>query len=336
MKRKNIAIRLTIVIVFTASCLSLLFFTTGKEKQTGSVVGEYGRLRVGNGHIVDQTGEPVALKGMSLFWSQWQSEFYNYDCIKWLRDDWNCQVIRAALSTGSNGYAKHPEKEMDKIRKVIDACIDLDLYVIVDWHSHHAEKETDLAREFFREISRLYGNYPNVIYEIYNEPVRSSWEKDVKPYCSLVTETIRKYDPDNVIVVGTPHWSQDVDIVAGNPISGKNIAYSLHFYAATHKEWLREKAQVAIDSGLALWVTEFGTCESDGNGPIDYVEMEKWFDFMEKNKIGWCNWSIGVKEETSSALKPGAKNTGKWPESMLSESGAYIRNKLTENTGSPE
>ncbi len=296
-----------------------------KEK---NVVEKNGQLRVENTQIVNIAGEPIALQGMSLFWSQWGGKYYNADCIKWLRDDWNCQIIRVALATGKDGYAGFPEREMEKVKQVIDAGIDLGLYVLVDWHSHHAEEELDLAIGFFEKIAHMYGEYPNVIYEIYNEPERSSWSGEVKPYANKVIAAIRCIDPDNIIVVGSPHWAQDVDIVAKDPLIGSNIAYSLHFYAGTHKQWLRDKAIIAMDEGLALWVTEFGTCKSDGDGEIDYPEMEKWFEFMEEHSIGWCNWSIGNKDETSAALIPDADSAGGWKESMLTESGNYIRKKL--------
>ena len=120
----------------------ILLITIGKER---TIVDMHGQLQVKNTQIVNEKGEAVALHGMSLFWSQWDSKYYNYDCIKWLRDDWNCQVIRIAMATGKNGYADFPEREMKKVTKVIDACIDLGIYVLVDWHSHNAEEQVNDA-----------------------------------------------------------------------------------------------------------------------------------------------------------------------------------------------
>ena len=293
-------------------------------------VDKYGQLRVEGTQILASDGKPVALEGMSLFWSQWIDKYYNYKCLKWLRDDWNCEIIRAALAVEHNGYLKKPDDERADLDTVVNACLKLGMYVIIDWHSHKAENTTSKAVEFFSEISKKYGHYPNIIYEIYNEPLKVSWENIVKPYHLTVIEAIRKNDPDNIIILGTPSWSQDVDIAADEKVEGDNLAYSLHFYAGTHTQWLRDKAQIAIDKGLALWVTEFGTCNSDGNGPIAYEELERWFDFMEKNSLSWCNWSVSDKRETSAALLPGASEKGQWQESQLSESGILIRKKLKE------
>ncbi len=309
----------------------VLFITCQTNSPTP--VGENGHLSINGTYMVNQDGKPIALKGMSLFWSQWEGQFYNYDCIKWLRDDWNCSVIRAAMGAeADSGYIEFPDIELEKIKEVIDAGIKLGIYIVVDWHSHYAEKSTNEAVEFFSIIAEEYGEYPNIIYEIYNEPLDVSWDTVVKPYSETLIEAIRANDPDNIILVGTPRWSQDVDSAAQNPIQAENIAYTFHFYASTHKQSYRDKCQVAIDSGLALWASEFGTCFSDGNGDINREELTAWMDFMDDNKISWCNWSVADKEETASILKPNADPDGNWPEAMLTESGVLIRNILTQAT----
>jgi endoglucanase len=297
-------------------------------RDTMLVVDRNGQIRVQGNRIVNQQGDTIALHGMSLFWSQWMGKYYNYECIQWLRDDWHCDVVRAAVGVEHGGYLNHPEREMKKVKNVIESCIDLGIYVIVDWHSHAAERSTEAAIAFFTEIAKVYGDKPNVIYEIYNEPVRVNWEDVIKPYSEKVIKAIREIDPDNIIVAGTSHWSQDVDLASMDPLTGSNIAYALHFYAGTHKQWLRDKCDVALDNGMAVWVTEFGTCASDGNGKIDKEETEAWMAYMEKNQISWCNWSVADKAETASVIKPRSNNKGGWSEKDLTESGKLIRELL--------
>ena len=120
-------------------------------------------------------------------------KYYKYDVVKWLRDDWNCNIIRAAMAVETNsGYLVFPEVEMKKIKEVIEAGKQLGIYIIVDWHSHFAEKSTDEAVKFFSMIAEEYGDYPNIIYEIYNEPLAVSWDTIVKPYSETVISAIRK------------------------------------------------------------------------------------------------------------------------------------------------
>ena len=155
-----------------------------------------------------------------------------------------------------------------------------------------------------------------------------SWSSLIKPYHQAVIDTIRFYDPDNLIICGTPTWSQDVDVAANDPLEGTNIGYALHFYSGTHKQSLRDKAQTALGKGVALMVTEFGTTNSTGNGDLYLAETESWLTFLDENKISWCNWSVADKAEDSAALLPGSSGAGGWTSSQLTESGSFIRSEI--------
>lgn len=303
--------------------------TISKDKQeVNSIVNFFGLIHVKGNKIVDKNEEPVALNGMSLFWSQWGGSFYNESCIQWLYDDWKCTIIRAACGVENDGYLANPDEEMKKITTVIDACIKIGIYVVVDWHDHHAQNHLQQSKEFFKSIAQKYGDRPNIIYEIYNEPLMVSWSEVIKPYAKEVIKVIRQYDPDNLIIVGTPTWSQDVDVASVDTINDINLAYTLHFYTSTHTQWLRNKAITAMNNGAALFVSEYGTSEANGSGTINYTETEKWLSFMDNYNLCACNWSIMDKDETSAALKPGADPYGGWTDANLSESGTFIRNRL--------
>ena len=295
----------------------------------GSIVEKHGRLRVEGGRIVDKNGKPVALHGMSLFWSQWMGQYYNAAAVKWLRDDWGCTVVRAAMAIEHGGYLKNPKREKEKVIAVIQAAIDLGIYVIVDWHDHNAHKHTRQAKAFFAELAKAYGKCPNVIYETWNEPLNThDWSKVIKPYHQAVIPAIRAGAPDSLILCGTQTWSQDVDKAARDPLKFRNVAYVLHFYAATHKQSLRDKAAAALKAGAALMVTEWGTSEASGSGKLDYAETQKWLAFMDRHKLSWCNWSIADKRETSAALQPRASGKGAWTAKSLSRSGMLLRKEL--------
>lgn len=331
--RRRVPVRAWIAIVFISIVLSSTTFSAGRKNISGNdstIVERFGLIKTAGNKIVDKNGNPAVLRGMCLYWSQWKGQFYNYDCINWLRDDWKCTVVRASMGVESGGYLSNPSAEKAKVKTVIDACIDLGIYVIVDWHDHHGQWHTSQAIAFFEEIAREYGDRPNLIYEIYNEPLQVSWSDSIKPYADSVVHHIRAIDIDNLIIVGSSTWSQDVDIAANNPLTYNNIAYTLHFYAATHKQSLRNKATAALNKGVALFVSEFGTVTSSGNGNIDSAETDSWMKFMNDNKISWCNWSIADLTETSAALKPGANANGGWLDSDISISGLLIRRKLRE------
>lgn len=294
-----------------------------------TIVEKYGQLSVKGNYLMGQNGDTVQLRGMSLFWSQWKGQFYNSGCVKWLRDDWKCTVVRAAMGVEHGGYLEQPYEQKDRVKAVVKAAIDLGIYVIIDYHSHEAHTDVYAAKKFFAEMAQKYGSYPNVIYEIYNEPLQHvSWTDDLKPYSEEVIKAIREHDPDNIIIVGTRQWSQLVNEAAQNPVSGTNIMYTLHFYAGTHGQWLRDEAKKAMDNGVAIFVTEYGTCDASGNGNLSLEATRVWYDFLDKYKISHCNWSICDKEETASALVFGAGWGGKWKENKLTPSGKFVREEI--------
>lgn len=313
------------------SCSDSNAIVNEEINKNATIVEKHGQLSISGTSLVDKNGDLIELRGMSLFWSQWGGKYYNEETIKWLRDDWKCTVIRVAVGVESGGYLDNPYEEYQKAKAAIDACIKLGIYVIVDWHDHHAENHLNEATSFFNNISTTYGELPNIIYEIYNEPLDISWNNVLKPYAQTIVNTIRTNDAKNVIVVGTPNWSQDVDEVINNKIDDKNVAYTFHFYTSTHEQWLRDKAIKALKAGVPLFVTEWGLSEATGNGDINLTESGFWLDFLEQNKLSWCNWSIVNKDESSAALLPTTTELSGWNENQLTQSGKLIRGYLIQH-----
>lgn len=290
-------------------------------------VKKHGDLSVEGTKIIDKNGSIIALKGVSYGWHNWWPRFYNKETVKWLYKDWKCDLVRAAMGVEpEKGYLKQPEWSIEKMEAVIEGAIENDIYVIIDWHSHGLHLEGALL--FFEEMAKKYGKYSHVIYEIYNEPVRQSWE-EVKAYSIDVIKKIREYDPDNIILVGSPHWDQDIHLVADDPIEGfDNLMYTLHFYAATHGQFLFDRGDYALEKGIPLFVSECAGMSANGNGPIDYEAWNRWIDWMNENQIGWVCWSVSDKNETCSMLKESADSEGNWKESDLKESGIATRRLL--------
>lgn len=295
-------------------------------------VERHGQLRIEGTRVVDAQGAPVTLRGMSLFWSQWIPRYYNEATLRRLRDEWGITVIRAAMAVEHGGYLTNPEAEAAKVEAVIEAATKLGLYVIVDWHAHqpHAEE----AADYFGKLAAKYGDRANLIYESYNEPLpEHGWATVLKPYHTKVLAAIRAHDPDNIVVLGTRSWSQDVDEAAADPVAGTNIAYTLHYYAASHKQPYRDKAQAALDRGVALFVTEYGTTQASGDESIDAAEAQIWWDWMEARGISYANWSIADKDEMSAIFKPGTATDGTWHEENVTTSGKLVRAQLRKMAG---
>ena len=300
------------------------------EQNDSTIVGIHGLLQVDNNKIVNAYGEAISLAGNSFFWSNdnWGGErYYTPEVVTWLKQDWNTTIVRAAMGVEDpGGYLENKTANKNRIKTIVTTAIDLGIYVIIDWHSHHAEDYEEDAVIFFEEMATLYGKYDNIIYEIYNEPLDISWTNEIKPYALSVIEAIRRIDPDNLIIVGTPEWSQRVDLAAADPIvEYSNIAYTLHFYTIYHQQWLRDRAQAALDSGIALFVTEWG---SIGYSIID-SEANEWMAWCFSNKISHCNWAVNDKEEEWSILVPNASTLGEWTTEDLTDAGKLAKNIIS-------
>ncbi len=301
-------------------------------------IERFGALSVTGNRITDSQGRPIALSGMSHFWSNTgygQEGLYNPQVVQYLSENWNASLFRAAMGADEKGsYLDEPEANLKRAQNVVDAAIEIGAYVILDFHSHHAHEYPEKAVDFFTQMAKKYGDKPNVIYEIYNEPLDSAdWARDVKPYSQRLISTIRAIDPDNLIIVGSPRWSQDVDIVAKDPIVGyDNIAYTMHFYAGTHGDELRAKTEIALQAGLAIFVTEWGTINANGDGDVAHESVEKWTKFMDKHCLSNANWAVSNKAEGASMFKPDTSQSGPWSESDLTESGKVVREIVRNGT----
>ena len=326
-------IRITYIILFTICFFNQSCTEDNSHETTEDIhpdttlIDIHGLLEVNGNRIVNKNNEPVSLAGNSFFWSNdgWGGEkYYNSEVVSWLKEDWNTSIVRASMGVEDpGGYLDNKTANKDRVKIIIDAAIQEGIYVIVDWHSHHAEDYVDEAIIFFEEIASLYGDNDNVIYEIYNEPLDISWSETIKPYAISVISAIRAIDPDNLIVVGTPEWSQRIDLAAADPIIGfPNIAYTLHFYTVYHHQWLRDRASAALDDGIAIFVSEWG---SIGYSIVD-TEANNWMTWCFTNKIIHCNWAVNDKEEEWSILVPGASTNGNWNDNDLTEAGKLAKN----------
>lgn len=302
----------------------------GTAVANAQFVKKHGQLKVIGTQLTDQNGEPLMLRGMSFGWHSFWPRFYNEEAVAWLKKDFKCNIVRAAMGieAGDHSYREDPAFSKKTLKAVVEGAIKADIYVIIDWHSHNVNLEE--AKLFFDEMSKTYSGVPNVIYEIFNEPDEETWA-EVKAYSEAIIKVIRKNDPHNIILVGCPHWDQDIHLPAADPIKGfDNLMYTVHFYAATHGKELRDRTDAAIASGLPVFISECAGMEATGDGPLDYEAWQAYIDWMEAKGLSWITWSVSDKEETCSILKKSASSKGNWKQKDLKESGIKIRAYLNE------
>lgn len=294
-----------------------------------------GALSVKGTQLVDEKGQAVQLRGISTHGIAWFPDFVNQDAVMQLSKDWGANLFRIAMYTDENGgYCTDGDKEKLKalVTDGVEYAKQADMYVIVDWHilhdsnplTHKAE-----ALQFFKEMTEKLKGEKHVLYEICNEPNSGcSWE-DIKTYANEVIPVIRENAPEAVILVGTPTWSQEIEKPQNDPITGyDNIMYTLHFYAATHKEDLRSKMVNAVEAGTPVFVSEYGLCDASGNGGNDLGQAQSWIDTMDQHGISYAVWSFCNKEETSALIASSCRKTSDFTREDLSESGKWIYDML--------
>lgn len=308
--------------------------TESKEVATkdisGTPVANHGALSVDGIDIVDKNGKVFQLKGVSTHGINWFPEYVNKDAFSSLAE-YGVNAIRLAMYTADyNGYCSGGnQKELENLIDTgVRACSELGMYVIVDWHilnDNDPNQNKDAAKTFFETMSKKYADKDNVIYEICNEPNGGTTWESVKSYAEEIIPIIRQNDKTALIIVGTPTWSQDVDIAAKNPIEGQdNILYAAHFYASTHKDSIRSKVKEARKNGLPVIISECSICEASGNGSINYNEAESWMEMLNDGNISFFAWNLSNKDEQSSLLKPSVTKTGGFTQDDFSETGVWF------------
>lgn len=294
-------------------------------------VSQYGQLMTGKnsqgqGRIYGscegvKDGAEVQVRGMSLYWSLMPQavEFWSEEGVSTMVNDMNIQIVRAAMATGNEdwnngyqGYGSDPNTQMNLMKTVVEAAIKNDIYVIIDWHSHNANEQTEASKNFFKQMAQTYGKYDNVIFELFNEPTDIAWGT-IKNYADQVVSVIREYS-DNLILVGTPKWDQNPQVAIGNEVNDpkKNTAYTLHYYANSHcwsgtYDWggtcEGTNGEQAINAGLSVFVSEWGTGTADGGGTPDQGRNQSWQEYINKHKLSWANWSASKISEGTAAFE---------------------------------
>ena len=295
-----------------------------------------GALHVEDTQLMDSKGNNVQLRGISTHGLSWFPQYVNQELFHELHKDWNANVMRLAMYTAENGgYCEDGDKEKLKelVKDGVQYATNADMYVIIDWHvlrDENPNRNKDEAKKFFEEMSKEYANANNVIYEICNEPNGGTSWTEVKTYAEEIIPIIRANDKDALIIVGTPTWCQDVDKAAADPITKyDNVMYALHFYATTHTDWLRDRMNQAIDAGLPIFVSEFGTCDASGNGAFDEYQSNEWIKALDAKGVSYVTWNLSNKNETSSIFADGCSKTSGFTQEDLSQNGKWIYALLT-------
>lgn len=295
-------------------------------------VEEHGHLSVKGTQLVDQNRNPLMLRGVSSHGVTWYPEYMNYSALKTLKD-YGANVFRIAMYVEQNdGYLEEPELNKKLLFLAIENSLAADLYTIVDWHVLRDKNPNDnieKAMDVLTEVAQRYGDNPGIIYEICNEPNGNTTYDDIVRYAEQVIPIIRKYAPRSLILVGTPNFCTSLSEVIESPIEYQNIMYTYHYYAGISdcKFAMGEIAR-GLEGDLPIFVSEWGVDSCDAKEQY-WKESSNFLDYLEKEKIGWINWSFSNKNEGYSMIKSDSNKLHSWNEEDITDSGRFVLKYLS-------
>jgi len=259
-------------------------------------------------YIKDYEGKILQLKGVSVI----DPEIMNTkrgdknaaSIITDAVNNYHANVIRIPVlpnpdsGEGTSGFFANPDSYFNNhLNPVITVCKELGVYVIIDLHylsDYNADFRDNYIIPFWDYIAPKYKDSPNVIFEIFNEPINpDNWNTWLEVVAQPVVDKIRNHAPNNLIIVGGPRWSQNMSGAADNPVKGENIIYTAHVYPE-HPSASWETNYGAIASKYPVFVTEWGY-EKGAVSPTSGTTSEfgvPFSNWMREKELHWTAFSF--------------------------------------------
>lgn len=321
-------------------------------------VKEIGKLHKNGKYIVDENDVPVELRGIGTHHLLQYKNLHNRKAFDSLRR-MGVNMIRPSAyledynflgSDGETayGYISRPEETRAEIEKIIKICIDLGLYVLLDWHVFYdsnmiaGQTYTGYARfhetealEFFEYFTEKYGDYPNMIYDLCNEPYFAS-ESDIVQFVQAVRAVIVENVDEPVMTCGygagqtNDTWYTrskrlyDAFVAAGIT----DVFVAPHIYGSN----ITTPAQQLWDENIPIFCTEWGNSQGSGDGAGNDTAALANTNWFHEHAVAQSFWKFTDQTMTTSVLQnQGIINSEKWLDgfnwSDLSHNGVLHLNK---------
>ena len=274
------------------------------------------RISVRSNDFVNEKGETIVFRG------------YNTSDPDKLEKQghWNKPYLEEVKKWGANivRFPVHPtawtERGKENYLKLLDDGIkwatDLNMHVIIDWHSignlkteMYQSDNYDTTKkqtfDFWRTIASRYGKNKTVaFYELFNEPTTYNeilgtvtWE-DWKVLNEEMITIIRANGGEGIPLVAGFNWAYDLTPVLENPINAEGIAYVSHPYPQKReKPWEEQwtKDWGFVKEKYPLILTEIGFCGPEDPGAhIPVISDESYGDaitnYCDDKEISYVVW----------------------------------------------
>ena len=300
-------------------------------------------LRVSGAQLLTDTGYPVRLRGVNCAGMEWTSngDGHILKTVETAVSDWHANLIRLPLSQ-DRWFGKAPEQKdggasyRALVRRLVDFCATNNAYIILDLHwsdagewgknigQHNLPDKNSIV--FWNNIAPLYANNPAVLFDLYNEPSRITWdqwfkggritETDQKTHVavsydavgmSALVAAVRSAGAKNVLVASGINWAYEQEGIPGQhellDPGGDGVVYAAHPYPHAFEHIGRETIaqwtarMEAFSKKLPLIVTEFGSEETNWPFPKAWnYNDEKWtremLRVLEEHHWNWTAWDF--------------------------------------------
>ena len=223
---------------------------------------------------------------------------------------WATHVVRLMVAPPDGDYVSplpyDPDSEVDYYGTVLRPAVEYarrkGLYAIIDWHQiDGTSAHLDTTDAFWADTAPRFAEDSHVLFELFSEPTNGGVWPTTRYDMEQWYATVRKGAPDNVVLVGTANWSQQVGDAAADPIDGTNIMYVAHMYPEHFAfSFLQEQLRNAA-SKVPVFVSEWGFQEdpsSDpGSGKTNGTLGSYGIPFkilLDELQVSWTAWSASA------------------------------------------
>ena len=272
----------------------------------------HGKLYKNGKYLVDLEGKQVEIRGIGTHHLLQFKNLHTKECLETLKYyGINCirlsaylktQLFNASNNEYAKGYVDSIAETRAHIEEIVSYCVELGLYVILDWHMHATNSYADMyeteAIDFFTYYSDKYKDTPNVFYELANEPY-SITATELITFISKVRPVILANNPTAIMLCGNAKEGIETFYTKLVAAGYTDIFVCPHSYG----ESVKVQYSKWFNNGYPLFVSEWGNSNGYGDGEGNDAATTDLLEWLHETGVGTCFWKYTDQTMTTSILK---------------------------------